>query len=163
MANIITGARIVCALALMFCPVFSPAFYALYIAAGITDMVDGLVARKTGKVSDFGAVFDSAADVIFVAVCLIKLLPVLDIPTWLYIWTGVIALIKVVNIISGFAMQKRYVALHTVMNKVTGVMLFILPLTISFIDLRYSAAVVCAVATFAAVQEGHFIRTGKGD
>ena len=163
MANILTGARIVCALALMFCPVFSPAFYVLYITAGITDMVDGSVARKTDKVSDFGAVFDSVADVIFVAVCLIKLLPVLDIPTWLYIWTGVIALIKVVNIISGFAMQKRYVALHTVMNKVTGVMLFILPLTISFIDLRYSAAVVCAVATFAAVQEGHFIRTGKGD
>ena len=163
MANIITGARIVCAIALMFCPVFSPAFYALYIAAGITDMVDGFVARKTGKVSDFGAIFDSVADVIFVAVCLIKLLPVPDIPTWLYIWTGVIALIKVVNIISGFAMQKRYVALHTVMNKVTGVMLFILPLTVSFIDLRYSAAVVCAAATFAAVQEGHFIRTGKGD
>ena len=39
--------------------------------------------------------------------------------------------------------------------------LFILPLTFSFIDLRYSAAVVCLVATFAAVQEGHFIRTKK--
>ena len=47
------------------------------------------------------------------------------------------------------------------MNKVTGGLLFALPLTLRFIDLRYTGAVVCAVATFAAIQEGHYIRTGK--
>ena len=62
--------------------------------------------------------------------------------------------------ISGYVMQKRFVALHTPMNKATGVLLFLLPLTLSLIELKYSAAPVCAVATFAAVQEGHFIRTG---
>lgn len=43
MANIITCIRIVCSIALLFCPVFSSAFYALYIAAGVTDMIDGAV------------------------------------------------------------------------------------------------------------------------
>ncbi len=47
LANTITGIRIVCSIALLFCPVFSPVFYALYITAGVSDMVDGTVARKT--------------------------------------------------------------------------------------------------------------------
>ena len=35
----------------------------------------------------------------------------------------------------------------------------ILPLTFPIVPLKYLAIPVCAVATFAAVQEGHFIRT----
>ena len=124
-------------------------------------MIDGMVARKTHTVSDFGAKFDSAADILFVAVCLIKLLPTLSIPIWLTIWIAVIALIKIVNIVSGYVMQKKIIFLHTVMNKITGALLFLLLLTLQWIDLRYSAVVVCAVATFAAIQEGHFIRTGR--
>ena len=97
----------------------------------------------------------------FVAICLIKLLPVLSIPAWLYGWIGIIALIKVVNIISGFAVQKKFVAVHSVMNKVTGALLFQFPLTIRVFPLKYSAIVVCVAATFAAIQEGHLIRTGE--
>ena len=161
MANIVTIIRILCGFAILFCPVFSVAFYSLYITAGLTDMMDGWVARKTNTVSDFGSKLDTVADVVFVIVCLIKLLPVMSIPLWLYVWIGIIALIKVINIVSGYVVQKQFVAVHSVMNKVTGILLFILPLTISFIDLKYSAAVVCIIATFAAVQEGHFIRTKK--
>lgn len=161
MANLITIIRVLCSFALLFCPAFSAAFYSLYITAGLSDVADGWVARKTNTVSDFGAKLDTMADFVFVVVCLVKLLPDMEIPVWLYIWIGVIALIKVINIVSGFVVQKRFVAVHSVMNKVTGVLLFALPLTLSFVDLKYSATVVCAVATFAAVQEGHFIRTKK--
>ncbi len=91
----------------------------------------------------------------------IKLLPVLQPPIWLYVWTGLIALIKVVNVVSGFAFRKKWISPHTAMNKVTGILLFSLPLTVSWIGLEYPAAVVCAVATFAAIQEGHLIRTEK--
>ena len=161
MANTITIVRILCSIAILFCPVFSVAFYALYITAGLTDMIDGWVARKTNTVSAFGAKLDTVADFVFVVVCLVKLLPIMDIPTWLYVWIGVIALIKIINIVSGYVVQKQFVAIHSMMNKVTGVLLFVLPLTLTFIDLRYSATVVCVIATFAAVQEGHFIRTQK--
>ena len=161
MANTITFFRIAAGIALLFCPVFSPAFYVFYIAAGLSDMLDGFVARKTDTVSKLGARLDTMADFVFVASCLIKLLPALRIPAWLYIWIGIIALIKVVNIISGFIVQKRFVTVHSVMNKATGALLFLLPLTISTVPLKYSAIVVCAVATFAAIQEGHFIRIGR--
>ena len=146
---------------MLFCPVFSPAFYVFYIAAGLSDMLDGFVARKTDTVSKLGARLDTMADFVFVVVCLIKLLPVLHITVWLYVWIGIIALIKVVNIISGLAVQKKLVAVHSVMNKATGVLLFLLPLTILAVPLRDSAIVTCAVATFAAIQEGHFIRTER--
>ncbi|MBQ6361520.1 MAG: CDP-alcohol phosphatidyltransferase family protein [Lachnospiraceae bacterium] len=161
MANTITVFRIAAGIVLLFCPVFSPAFYVLYIAAGLSDMLDGFVARKTNTVSRFGARLDTIADFVLVVVCLIKLLPVLRIPAWLYGWIGIIALIKAVNIVSGFAVQKKFVAVHSVMNKTTGALLFLLPLTIPVLPLKYSAIVVCAAATFAAIQEGHFIRTGR--
>lgn len=161
MANAITIFRMAAGIVLLFCPVFSPAFYAFYITAGLSDMLDGFAARKTDTVSKLGAKLDTIADFVLVAVCMIKLLPVLRIPAWLYIWIGIIAFIKVVNIISGFAVQKRFVAVHSLMNKATGALLFLLPLTIRAVPLKYSAMVVCAAATFAAIQEGHFIRTGK--
>lgn len=161
MANIVTSIRILCSIALLFCPAFSPAFYALYLTAGVSDMVDGWVARRTHTASELGAKLDTIADIVFVIVCLVKMLPVLNIPVWLYVWIGIIALIKIINIISGFVVQKRFVSVHSIMNKTTGLLLFIFPLTISFIDLKYTATLVCIFATFAAIQEGHFTRTNQ--
>ena len=161
MANFITGIRIVLSIAILLCPALSASFYALYIISGFTDMVDGTVARKTNTASEFGAKLDTVAGFIFVMACLIKLLPVMTILGWFYIWVAVIFLIKVINVISGFVVRKEFVAAHTLMNKVTGALLFILPLTLPAIELRCSAVVVCLVASFAAVQEGHYIRTGK--
>ena len=46
MANIITIIRILCSIALLFFPAFSPVFYVLYITAGVSDMVDGWFARR---------------------------------------------------------------------------------------------------------------------
>ena len=163
MANIITGIRIVLSVVLMFCQALSPTFYALYIAAGISDMIDGAVARKTGAVSELGSRLDTIADIVFVAVCLIKLLPVLHVPLWLYIWIAVIAFIKVANIAVGFVGQKELISVHSMMNKLTGGMLFVLPLTLTFIDLRCSAAVVCVVATIAAIQEGYLVNRNVMD
>ena len=163
MANVITAIRIICSITFLFCPVFSPAFYALYITAGVSDMADGAVARKMGTVSELGSKLDTAADFVLVVMCLIKLIPVIHVPTWLFIWIIVIAVIKTINLISGYVMRKKMVVLHTVMNKVTGILLFMLPLTLTAFDLKYSGAIVSAVATFAAIQEGHLIRTETGN
>ena len=161
MANCITCIRIVLSAALLFSPAQSPVFYALYLAAGFSDMIDGAVARKTGTVSELGSRLDTIADLVFTAVCLVKLLPVLEAPVWLLVWIAVIAVIKLLNIAVGYLKQKKFAAVHSVLNKVTGGLLFLFPLTLTFIDLKYSAAVVCAVATIAAVHEGYLIQTGK--
>ena len=153
MANFITILRIVFSIVLLFLTPLSPAFYALYIAAGITDMTDGTVARLTGTASENGAKLDTAADIVFAAVCLAKLLPVLEIPVSIYVWTAAVALTKAASITAGYIRNRQFTAVHTVLNKVAGAMLFALPLTLTFISLKYSAFAVCAVASAAAVQE----------
>lgn len=158
-ANIITGIRILCSIVLLFCTTLSPVFYTLYIVAGFTDMIDGWMARRTNTVSEFGAKWDTIADFIFVVVCMIKLVPVIVIPIWLYIWIGVIAGIKFFNMGYSYAVNKTFVAFHSSMNKATGFMLYLLPFTLNIIELKYSAAIICIVATCAAIHEGlHIIK-----
>jgi len=156
-ANIITGCRILCSILMLFFRVFSPCFSVLYLFCGFTDMVDGTVARKTNAVSAFGARLDTAADIAFTAAALIKFLPAVHIPGWLWIWIAGIVIIKTGNLALGFLCRKRFVSLHTVMNKVTGLLLFLLPLTLPFPAFLWCAAVVCAIAAFAAIQEGYYI------
>jgi len=156
-ANIITCIRIALSFTLLFLPALSPAFLFVYIVAGVSDMIDGVIARKTDTVSEFGSKLDTVADIILVAVCLAKLLPILSAPAWLYIWIGIIAAIKGANIVAGYVRNKALMSVHSLINKVTGVMLFLFPLTLLLIDLKYSAVVVCVVATVAAVHEGYLI------
>ena len=158
-ANTITCCRILFSILMLFFPAFSGSFYACYIIAGITDMIDGTVARKLGTSSQFGEKLDTVADFVFAAAALFKLLLVMKISMTIWIWTGLIAVIKLINIISGFVVQKRFVTVHSLANKITGAVLFALPLTLSLIDVSYSAIFVCLAATFAAIQEGHIIRS----
>ena len=123
-------------------------------------MVDGTIARKTNAVSEFGARLDTTSDFIFFAVALIKLLPVIHISKWIWVWIVVIAIIKIFNVILGFIYKKKLISLHTLMNKITGLLLFLLPPAIQFIEIKYSLIAVCIVATFSAIQEGYYIRTG---
>lgn len=157
MANIITCMRIMMSAILLFCPALSPVFLTLYIACGLSDILDGAIARITDTTSELGSKLDTIADFIFATVCLIKLIPFMHIPIWLVLWTVVIAIVKLVNIAVGFIRQKKLMAVHSVMNKVTGGMLFLFPLTLSFIELRYSGIVVCLAATIAAIHEGYCI------
>lgn len=156
-ANIITSCRILCSMGILCFSAFSPEFYTLYFLCGFSDMIDGTIARKTNAVSEFGSKLDTVADIVFVVVCLIKLLPMIHIPIWLWIWIGVIAIIKVTNIVWGFIRKKRFVSVHTVLNKITGFALFLLPLTVTFIEPTYTVLVVCCLATVAAIQEGYCV------
>ena len=157
LANILTGVRILGSMLLLFAPVFSVVFYSVYLLCGFTDMIDGTVARMTGSASRFGEKLDTAADIVFVAAALIRFLPNLPISLWLWIWGGGIALIKISNILLGYMFRKQFTALHTILNKVTGLLLFLLPLTVPIVDFRYSSMAVCAVATVSAIQEGIYI------
>ena len=157
--NILSALRIIGALCLLLCNPASAAFWVVYGLCGISDMLDGFLARRLHAESKVGAVLDSVADICFVVCCAVKLIPVLHIPTWLWIWAGVIVLIKLVNQISALAVYKRVCFPHTLANKSTGLLLFIAVPMVSWSIVPI--AIVAGVATFAAVQEGHFIRTRK--
>jgi len=157
--NAITALRFIGAVCLLFFVVGSPAFWVIYFVCGLSDMVDGYLAQRLGCESKTGAVLDSLADLAFVACCCWKLIPVLPFPKWLWVWVGAIVAIKVINQICALVMYKKCVFPHTIANKVTGALLFVgVPLTV-FLESIVPMIVIAAVATFAAVQEGHLIRT----
>ena len=155
--NVISILRIAGSVSLLFFNVKGWPFWVLYALCGISDMVDGRLARKLHAETRAGAVLDSVADIVFVACCAFRLLPVLEIPAWLWIWAGVIVFIKIVNQISALVVYKRFNFPHTLANKLTGLLLFLTVPTMFWSVIPI--AIVAAVATFAAVQEGHFIRT----
>ena len=157
--NIITLLRIVGSLGLLLCDVSGVAFWFVYALCGSSDIADGWLARRLKCVTKTGALLDSVADICFVACLCPLLLPILDLPQWLWLWAGVIVIIKVVNQISALVKYGRCTFPHTLANKATGFLLFIaVPMTfVSVVPI----IIVAVVATLAAIQEGHYIRTKK--
>jgi len=157
--NILTALRILGAFCLLLYEPAGAGFWVIYGLCGVSDMADGYLARRLHAESKTGAMLDSVADLCFVACCAIRLLPVLQIPTWLWIWAGGILVVKLVNQVSARIVCKRFCFPHTKANKLTGLLLFLSVPTVywSVVPLAF----VAGVATFAAVQEGHFIRTGR--
>ena len=156
-ANLLTGSRLFCSVVLLFFPVFTVGFSFLYLYCGFTDMVDGTVARKTNAASEFGAKLDTAADMAFLAAALVKILPSVSLPLWMWIWIGLIGLMKISSIAAAVVSGKKEILPHTVMNKVTGLLLFLLPMTLPFSVFRDCSIIVCIIATFAALQERYLL------
>ena len=155
--NILSSLRIAGAVALLLCDVVGTTFWALYALCGISDIADGGLARKLKCVTKRGALLDSVADICFVACCAWKLLSILELPQWLWLWAGVIVAIKIVNQFSALVMYGRCCFPHTTANKWSGFLLFIaVPMTFWSIA---PITIVASVATFAAIHENYFIRT----
>ena len=155
--NIITALRIAGSIDLLFCNAAGWQFWTLYVLCGLSDMVDGWLARKLQAESKTGSVLDSIADLLFVACCAIQLLPTMSIPSWLWIWAGIIVIIKIVNQILSLLIIKRFCVPHTIANKLTGFLLFLTVPTISWHIIPI--AIVALIATFAAIQEGYLLHS----
>ena len=149
--NVISALRIAGSIGLLFCDVRGWTFWTLY------DIFDGWLARKLHAESKVGALLDSVADIIFVVCCAARLLQVVEIPVWLWTWAVVIVFIKIMNQVSALVVCKRLCFPHTLANKLTGILLFLAAPAVFWSVIPI--AIVAALATFAAVQEGHFIRT----
>src|SRR5438094_375025 len=54
----------------------------LFLIAGITDFIDGEVARRYGHVTNFGKLMDPLVDKIMIAAAFISLVPLKAIPAW---------------------------------------------------------------------------------
>lgn len=154
--------RIVLCLPLLIVDAMTIPFWVIYLIAGLTDMLDGFLARRWGVESKFGGRLDSLADFVFVIAVGYKLFQYLKLPTALWMMIGFIALVKVVNAISSFVMKHRQGQspfLHTKANKLTGVLLFVGMMAIGQSYFVPVAWVIACIALFAAIQEGHFIRS----
>ena len=157
--NLLSASRIALCLPLLLVDAMTVPFWVLYVVAGVTDMLDGFLARRWGVESRFGARLDSMADFVFVLAVAYKLFPWLKLPAALWMMIGLIALVKAVNAVSSYVVNHKIAFLHTKANKLTGFLLFIGVMAIGqacFIPVAWTIA---CIALFAAIQEGYFIRS----
>ena len=157
--NLLSASRIALCLSLLLVDAMTLPFWVLYLIAGLTDMLDGFLARRWGVESKLGAILDSLADFVFVLAVGNKLFPWLKLPTMLWMMIGLIAIVKLFNAICSYVVRHRIEYLHTTANKFTGFLLFIGMMAIGQSYFVPVAWVIACIALFAAIQEGHLIRS----
>lgn len=151
--NIITALRIALCVPMLLAEAMSPLFYACYLLAGLSDILDGFFARKFGVTSDFGSRLDSIADLVFVITAFVKLFPLLNFSKWIWLIIIMIVVMKIVSLIVSKLRKGKIVFLHTKANKITGLLLFIGMLFVKTACFQYVVIVIIVVAMFAAVDE----------
>ena len=155
LADVITVFRMIGTLFLLFLRPFSAEFLWIYAFTGLTDALDGWIARKTGTASDFGARLDSIADLLFYAVTMFRLAPLLwdALPEDIWYAVAVILLIRVSVYLIAAKKYRRFASLHTYLNKLTGGAVFLIPFLCTT---GYAAAycrITCGIAAVAALEE----------
>lgn len=151
--NIISLSRILIAFSLLKLKPLSTSFYLVYIFCGLSDIADGYIARKTNSTSELGAKLDSLADLVMILVVMATLIPILEISTWYIIWIFIIIGIRLTALIVAAVKYRKFGSVHTIANKVTGLMLFLYPLTLSFDILDFALIVLCLMGTLSAIEE----------
>ena len=153
--NLLTVFRMLGTLALAFLPPLTVPFFALYLICSATDIADGVIARKTGAVSDFGARLDSVADILFYAVILLRLFPTLrgTLPVQVWWLAGAALAFRLCAYLAAACRYRRFAALHTYLNKCTGALLFALPLLLLTPAAVPISFAVCTMGVLASAEE----------
>lgn len=164
-ANIITSFRIIGALTLCFFKLKGIGFLTVYSLCGLSDVLDGAVARATNTQSDSGARLDSVADLIFYSVMLIKVIPVLwgNVSVLVWIFLGIVIALRCVTYITAAVKYRIFASVHTYLNKLTGLAVFILPYLMTFTkNHTLICLLICSVGFLAALEELliHFFAAG---
>lgn len=121
-------------------------FLAWYILLGITDYLDGLIARAWDQVSDFGSMLDSVADLAYyisTAYFMIVLFPEYIMPNLPFLY-GMFALLGVSIIISKVR-AGRILFLHTHLSRLNGVLVFFAFILSFYLNTTFFIATIIAI------------------
>lgn len=153
--NLITLVRIVGAVILIFIEPMSPAFFVIYTLCGVSDALDGFVARHTCMVSSVGAMLDSVADILFYAIMLLKIFPILReiLPVWVWYCLGLVLAVRLAAYVIAGVKYHRFASLHTYLNKLTGFMVFVIPYFLKARFAVYFCVSVCIVGFISSLEE----------
>ncbi|MGM9937943.1 MAG: CDP-alcohol phosphatidyltransferase family protein [Candidatus Ornithomonoglobus sp.] len=153
--NLITLSRIAASLALIPMQAFSWAFLTVYIYCGVSDVLDGALARRTHSESEMGARLDSAADIIFYAVVILKLFPMMYhiLPRGIWHIVGIIVIIRLLSFTVAAVKYRCFASLHTYLNKLTGFFVFTIPYIIFLPFAEAACFVISIIAALSAAEE----------
>ena len=153
--NTITFFRIIGTAALIFVAPFTAVFYVIYTICGITDILDGALARALKCKSELGARLDSIADLLFYAVMIVKILPELIklLPVILWVVIALTVLLRIASYTLAAVKYKRFASMHTYLNKLSGAAIFIVPYFVKLPSALPICITVTAIAVLAAIEE----------
>lgn len=151
--NMLSLARIALAIVLLFIDPYSGWFLLAYLTCGLTDVLDGYLARKLGATSAAGALMDAIGDLLMYGVILYLFLTVFTIPAWLVVWVVNLAAFRLLGWFISWVRLGRLVT-HTYLDRFTGILLFALLPVLLFFDLTLEtpALIVCTIATVATME-----------
>ena len=131
--NTLTVLRIVGGLFLLALPPLGTGFLTVYTLGGVTDALDGFIARKTGQSTEFGAKLDSVADLLYYTAMLLRIFPILwtVLPPQIWVLVGAVLAVRLSAYAVAAVKYRRFASQHTWMNKATGLMLFAVPYLIT--------------------------------
>lgn len=153
--------RIVCAFFIVFFKPSSLLFWILYVLGGISDILDGFIARTMKQESEFGARLDSIADIIFLIAVIVTLLPILVVPLWIWICIIIVAFIRILSYLIGLKKYHTFTSLHTYANKLTGLLLFGTPILYVIFDFSITGIILSTSAIVSSLEELIIIVTSK--
>lgn len=154
-ADILTILRISGTIFLVALRPLSASFFLLYSLTGLTDVLDGWIARKTKTASEFGAKLDSIADLLFYAVMLFRVFPSLwnSLPGNIWYAVATIGVIRILAYLIAAVKYRRFAALHTYLNKLTGMAVFLVPFLLVTNYATVFCWAVCLVAALSSSEE----------
>lgn len=155
LVNAITCTRFVFALILVLAAPGSAWFWAAYGLGAVSDVLDGLLARRFGVQSDGGARLDSAADIAFLLALTAALLRARQLACWLLYAAGAVLLIRSVTYAAGFYKFRTFVFLYTTLklNRAAGVVLVGYPVLAGLLGQGTAAWLAAAAAGLSALEE----------
>lgn len=156
--NKLSFIRIIFSLLLFFTKPLSYLFFIIYLICSISDVLDGYVARKYNLVTDFGAKLDSIADRTMFLSLIIVLLPVLNFTLEIYVLILIIVILKIASAIYCYIKFEKLSTIHSYLNKITGLLIILIPVLLIFAPSENLIAIICIIATIAAIEEFLIIR-----
>ena len=153
--NVITTLRIIGAIFLILVSYGSIKFFIIYTLVGLTDALDGYFARKFNVQSRVGATLDSIADLIFYFVILIKLMPTLlaVLPNLVWYGVAIVVILRIFCYIFVAIKFHKFASIHTYLNKLSSLVIFLLPYFVISSFLRNYAFVVVSITLLAVTEE----------
>lgn len=149
--NIITIFRILASLLIPFAA--DSLFFPLYFFAGLTDILDGWLARKMNWTSAFGMLLDSIADLIFFIVVVVKIILTIKLPAFVLWGALAVVIIRCTTYLIGFFRFRQFASLHTYLNKLTGLLLFLSPVILLILPINPFGIVLLLCGILSSIEE----------
>ncbi len=119
-SNLISLFRLLLSIPLCFFLIYDQKIFVflMFLIAYLSDMLDGHIARSSGKITEFGKMLDPLADKIFIATAVVTLIIVGRIPLWFAI---AVLLRDLLIIIGGYYAKSKlnYFMPSNILGKIT--------------------------------------------